>query len=135
MEEILHRFCHVDFLQPRTPFLRLALLTYIHIYICTHTYNMYTYIHIYRNHMGIRLLNISPPVVDVVLHSIKFGFRGLRSKNSPLFCRCAYEPLSKLLVSPLIIIIAIPNIIPYMTPFKEFRPQTLNPSQTLIPKL
>ena len=32
------------------------------------------------------------------------------------------EPLSKLLVSPLITLIVVPYIIPYITPFKEFRP-------------
>ena len=32
-----------------------------------------------------------------------------------------YEPLSKLLVSPLITIIVVPYIIPYITLFKEFR--------------
>ena len=33
-----------------------------------------------------------------------------------------YEPLSKLLVSPLTSPIVVPSIIPYMTPFEEFRP-------------
>ena len=32
-----------------------------------------------------------------------------------------YEPLSKLLVSPLTTPIVLPYIIPYITPFKEFR--------------
>ena len=35
----------------------------------------------------------------------------------------AYEPLSKLLVSPLRTPIVVPYIIPYITPFKEFRQQ------------
>ena len=35
--------------------------------------------------------------------------------------RHAYEPLSKLLVSPFMTPIVVPYIIPYITPFKEFR--------------
>ena len=34
----------------------------------------------------------------------------------------AYEPLSKLLVSPPINFIVVTYILPYITPFKEFRP-------------
>ena len=34
----------------------------------------------------------------------------------------SYELYSKLLVSPFITLITVPYIIPYITPFKEFRP-------------
>ena len=39
----------------------------------------------------------------------------------------AYELNSELLVSPFITFIMLPYIIPYITPFNEFRPYTLNP--------